>query len=238
MKVKIKGFIEFSMLDWDGKIVSTLYTPYCNLRCPYCHNSTLVVNPEKYETIPFDQIKRYLVANKDWIDGVCISGGEPCIYDDIVEFIQQIKCDTGMLVKLDTNGTFPDKLKYMLDRGLVDYIAMDIKAPLNTKDYCSAIGVDNNDIVVKVKESIDIIMSSDVEYEFRTTIVPKLHTQASIISIAQYIKGAKKYALQNFVPRDTLDISYLNITPYSNQQIHEIYLAVVPYVKDCVVRTG
>jgi pyruvate formate lyase activating enzyme len=241
--ITIKGVIETSMLDWEGKIVSTLYLPYCNIRCPYCHNSGLVLNPEQYHTIPIEIVIDYLIRRQGWIDGVCITGGEPCMYEDLPDFIRRLR-GVGSLIKLDTNGSFPDMLQSLINdkleacptnERLVDYIAMDIKAPLNSKSYAQASGVKDK-IVESVQKSIEIIMNSGIDYEFRTTVVPTMHTKETLVAIAESIKGAKKYALQAFVPSNTLDPKYLEITPYTNEQMQDMQQAVLPYVQRCVLR--
>ncbi len=235
MKIVIKGFIETSLVDWEGRIVSTLYVPYCNFRGPFCQNSGLILNPEQYETIPVEVIINYLIKRKGWIDGVCLTGGEPCLYEDVIDFIEKIRA-TGMKLKLDTNGTFPDVLRKIIEMKIVDFVAMDIKAPLEEEAYSNSIGVKSKKILGKVKESISIIMHSDIDYEFRTTVVPSLHEKEDVCKIAQYIKGAKRYALQNFVPQNTLDPEYMKIKPYGKSEMDEIYREVFPYVKECRMR--
>lgn len=235
MKVVIKGFIQTSMLDWDGMIVSTLYVPGCNFRCPFCQNSGLILKPDEFETIPLEKIKDYLVKNKDWVDGVCLTGGEPCMYEDLAGFIREIK-KTGAKLKLDTNGAFPDALKDLMAQNIVDYIAIDIKAPLEEEPYKKSAGIENKMLFDRVKESIEIVMKSNVDYEFRTTVVPTLHGREDIEKIAGYIKGAKKYALQNFKPQDTLNPEFMKIKPYNPEELKEICSHVSKYVKKCVVR--
>ncbi len=235
MKIVIKGFIETSLVDWEGMIVSTLYVPCCNFRGPFCHNSGLILNPEQYKTIPIDRIINYLIKHKGWIDGICLTGGEPCLYEDVIDFIKRIR-EIGMKIKLDTNGTFPGVLRKTIEMQIVDFVAMDVKAPLEEEAYSNSIGVKGKNLLEKVKESINIIMSSNINYEFRTTVVPSLHKKEDVCKIAQYIKGAKKYALQNFVPQDTLDPDFMKIKPYDKSEMDEIYRLVVPYVKECRVR--
>jgi len=223
------------MLDWEGKIVSTLYLPHCNLRCPYCHNSGLILNPEQYKTIPFETIRDYLIKQQGWIDGVCLSGGEPCMYEDLPDFIRRLR-DENVLIKLDTNGSFPEMLQKLLDMKLIDYIAMDIKSPLDT--YAQMTGIHDEKIGERIKQSSRIVMDSRVDYEFRTTVVPFLHTKEILVTMAESIKGASKYALQSFVPRDPIDHEYLKITPCTNEQMRDMQQAVLPYVQRCVVRGG
>ena len=140
--MKIIGFIETSLLDWDGHIVASIYLPGCNFRCPYCHNKNAVLNPNSFDEIPIDYIESYISENKDFLDGIVVSGGEPTIHDDLQDLLRKIK-GLGLKVKLDTNGTNPNMLEYLISENLIDYIAMDIKAPLNTK-YSDAAGVEVN----------------------------------------------------------------------------------------------
>jgi len=235
MNLQIKGFIKTSLLDWEGMIVSTLYTPYCNFRCPYCQNSVLILHPEQLPTHSFDEITGYLSRHKGWVDGICLTGGEPCIYAGLPLFLKKIR-SPEVKIKLDTNGSFPGMLERVLKRGIVDYIAMDIKAPLEQKQYEKATGVKVN--LEKIKESIRIIRESGIDYEFRTTVVPGLHTADSLTEIAKFIKGAKKYALQNFVPQETLDPEYLKLKPYSLEELQKMAEGLSKYLDKCVVRGG
>lgn len=235
MKIEIRGMVETSLLDWDGMIVSTLYTPYCNFRCPYCQNSSLIFNPEKYPLMSFKVISSYLQGHKGWIDGICLTGGEPTLFEDLLEFIKEVG-NLGFLVKLDTNGTNPEVLKVALEEKLISYIALDIKAPLNFKAYKEPAGIKNEDLLKRVEESIKIIMGSSIDYEFRTTVVPNLHKREDIEEIARYIRGAKRYILQNFVPQETLDPEYLKIKPYPLEVIKEFCRSASPYVEKCTER--
>jgi len=235
MKILIKGMIETSLLDWDGKIVSTLYTPYCNFRCPYCQNAGLVLNPDQYETISFEVISDFLLSHRNWIDGVCLTGGEPCFFEDLTEFLEKIR-NLGMQIKLDTNGTFPEVLKRAIDMDLIDYIAMDIKAPLTFDAYKKSARIRSKELFDRVRESVNLIVNSGVDYEFRTTVVPTLHNPEDIVDIAREIEGARKYALQNFSNRETMDPEFQKIVPYKNEELQEIRKRALPYVQSCVVR--
>ena len=235
MKIFIKGMIETSLLDWDGKVVSTLYTPYCNFRCPYCQNAGLVLNPDQYETIPFEVISNFLISHRNWIDGICLTGGEPCFFEDLPEFLGKIR-NLGMEIKLDTNGTFPEMLKRVVDSGLVNYIAMDIKAPLTFDAYKKSTRINSKELFDKVRESINLIIHSKIDYEFRTTVVPSLHSDEDILEIARKIEGAKKYALQNFSNRETMDPEFQKIVPYKIEQLQEIRKLSLRYVQCCIVR--
>jgi len=193
----VKGLIDISFVDWDGKISSVLFLPRCNFRCPFCHNVNLVLTPEKLETIPFEYIEDQLKKQKGWTDGVCITGGEPTLHNSLPELCSRIK-KMGFMVKLDTNGTNPTLLKELLDMKLVDYVAMDIKAPLTIEKYSKATGINTEKLLENVKESIRLLMESAIDYEFRTTVVPSIHSLEDIKQISHSLKGCRKYVLQKF----------------------------------------
>jgi len=228
--------IETSLIDWEGKIVSTLYLPLCNFRCPFCYNCELILRPDNFKDIPQKEIDRYLLERKDFIDGICMSGGEPTLYPDLPVYFKGIK-EKGFLTKLDTNGTNPKLLKNLLDFNLVDYIALDIKSSLDFDNYSKAAGIKDKIMMDKVKNSIELIMNSEIDYEFRTTVVPLLHSDETIMEIARYIAGAKKYVLQNFSPLEkTLDPSFQKIKPYSDEKIQELSEKAKRYVPNCCWR--
>lgn len=256
MKIEIKGIIETSLLDWDGKVVTTLFTPRCNFRCPYCQNAGLVLRPDEYKTIPLPGVIEHLLKYRKWLDGICLTGGEPCLYEDIYRFLQKIK-QLGFKVKLDTNGAFPDVVKRLIDGGFVDYIAMDVKAPLedscelrvvsgeykthnaqrttHNNKYQRAAGVKVD--IEKIKKSIKIIMESGIDYEFRTTVVPILHTPEDVLAIAGWIKGARKYSLQNFSNKKVMDRDFKKIIPYKKEELEEMKKLISSLVGECVVRS-
>ncbi len=181
-----------TMLDFPGKIACTVFTHGCNLRCPFCHNALLVTHPS--ELISEDEVISYLNKRKGILDGICITGGEPLLQADIIPFMKRVR-ELGLQIKLDTNGAYPDKLKEIIDLGLVDYIAMDIK---NSKEkYALTTGVKNLDIT-PYERSVEIIKNSGVDYELRTTIVRELHTLEDIKEIGKWIAGARRYYLQCF----------------------------------------
>ncbi|MFH1002078.1 MAG: anaerobic ribonucleoside-triphosphate reductase activating protein [bacterium] len=236
MNITIKQMIETSLIDWEGKIVSTLYLPLCNFRCPFCYNCELILRPDNFKSIPQKEIDGYLLERKDFIDGICMSGGEPTLYPDLPVYFKGIK-DKGFLIKLDTNGTNPKLLKNLLDFDLVDYIALDIKSSLDFDNYSKAAGIKDKMMMEKVKDSIELIMNSEVDYEFRTTVVPLLHSDETIMEIARYIAGAKKYVLQNFSPLEKiLDPSFQKIKPYSNEKIQDLSEKAKKYVPNCCWR--
>ncbi len=197
--MKFYGFQKMTMLDYPGKVACIVFTGGCNLRCPFCHNALLVT---QVDNVVYDEeeIIEYLNKRKGLLDGICVSGGEPLLQIGLENFLQRVK-ELGYSIKLDTNGTFPARLKSLVEKGLVDYVAMDIK---NCKEkYSLTTGTDSFDIA-KIEESVNFLLSGKVDYEFRTTIVDGLHETQDIVKIGEWIKGAKKYFLQNFVDSGNL----------------------------------
>jgi len=185
------GFQKLTLLDFPGRVACTLFTKGCNFRCPFCHNALLVTDIDEMSYTD-TEILDYLKKRTGILDGVCITGGEPLMQKELEDFIKKVK-DLGFAVKLDTNGSYPDKLKDLVAKGLIDYVAMDIK---NTAEkYPLTVGVPNAD----VEESIDFLLSGAVPYEFRTTVVAEYHNISDIEEIAKRISGADKYFLQKFV---------------------------------------
>ena len=188
----IGGLQKLTLIDYPGKVACTLFTYGCNFRCPFCHNARLV--SDEPDLIPEEEFFAFLKKRQGMLDGVGITGGEPLLQKDMVPFLEKIRT-LGYAVKLDTNGSFPDRLKEVVRAGLVDYVAMDIKnAP---KLYAFTTGCDVN--VDAIRESVDYLKSGAVPYEFRTTIVKGHHEEASMREIGEWIRGTEKYFLQNFV---------------------------------------
>jgi pyruvate formate lyase activating enzyme len=233
MTLDIRGFIETSLVDWDGKIVCVVFLPGCNFRCGFCQNIGLIDHPEKYKQIPESRIFEYLDSHKDFIDGVCITGGEPTIHREkgLTQFIKGIK-KRGFLVKLDTNGSDPAYIKDLVHKKLVDYIAMDIKAPIESYGRTANVKVD----IDKIKESIDFLRSGEVDSEFRTTIVPTLFGIEEVEDAAKLIAGAKKYALQQFEPDNCEDIEMKKLKPADSDCVSEMMDIAKRYVKNVVYR--
>ncbi|MCH5198902.1 MAG: anaerobic ribonucleoside-triphosphate reductase activating protein [Oscillospiraceae bacterium] len=191
--MNIQGFQKLTMLDFPGKTACTVFTGGCNLRCPFCHNVPLVLSPEK-EGIDENEIFSYLDKRRGVLDGVAITGGEPLIQRDIADFIKKIKSE-GFLVKLDTNGFFPSALEDLLNEGLIDYVAMDVK---NSREkYALTCGRENLDLS-PFEKSLKLLKQGKTEYELRTTVIKEFHTVSDIESICRWIEGAPRYYLQAF----------------------------------------
>ncbi|MEM7821490.1 MAG: anaerobic ribonucleoside-triphosphate reductase activating protein [Candidatus Aenigmatarchaeota archaeon] len=227
----IKGYIPTTLIDYPGKIASIVFLPRCNFRCPYCYNVELVNDSEELEIISEDEIFEHLKLNKDWIEGVVLTGGEPCIHQDLPAFIKKIK-ELGFLVKLDTNGTNPKMLKELIEEKTIDYIAMDIKAPLEKYEDVARVKVNKEDI----KKSIDIIRSSGIDYEFRTTVLPTLLKKRDMEKIGVWLKGSKKFFIQQFRPGKTLDKKFQNEKPYSLEDLDEFREILKKFIENVEIR--
>ena len=220
----IKGLQKTTLLDFPGKVACTVFTAGCNLRCPFCHNASLVISPDLTDTISEDELLGFLKKRRGILDGVCITGGEPLLQRDIEELIKKIR-DLSLAVKLDTNGAYPERLRDIIEKNLVDYVAMDIK---NSKEkYALTAGADVD--IEKISESVALLMSSGVEYEFRTTVVRELHSPEDVKSIGEWIAGADKYFLQSFTDSGELIADgYSAHTPQDMAALLEIAQQYIP----------
>jgi len=206
----VKGLIETSFIDWKGRLAMVLFSGGCNFRCPFCHNRALVLNPHSLADVPFGYIGERLRRFRKWIERVVVTGGEPTIHKGLRPFLEALH-KQGLKVKLDTNGSNPEVVKGLVADGLVDYIAMDVKGPLAAYDRWCGTVVDK----ARIRESIDFILEGRVDYEFRMTVVPFLHHEQDAYEVARELKIARRFFLQEFVPRDTLNPRYSTIQPFS-----------------------
>lgn len=203
--MKILGLQKLSMVDYDGHIATTIFTSGCNFACPFCHNSSLVTKISQNEEIDTNDIFAHLKKRKGIIDAVVISGGEPTLQPDLIDFIKALK-EYGVSIKLDTNGTKPEVIKKLIENNLIDYIAMDIKN--SPQKYPTTAGRDVN--LEAIKTSIDYIIKSNIDHEFRTTLVEEFHSTLDILEMSKKLKGAKKWRLQKFVDNDNCIMSGLH----------------------------
>lgn len=213
-------------------IATTVYLQGCNLRCPFCHNPDLVSVNAEVEEAPWEVLEEYLSENNDFLDGVVVTGGEATLNEDLPEMIRRIR-SLGLKVKLDTNGTNPGMLEDLLRAGLLDCVAMDVKGPLD-QQYSQVCGTEVD--LEAIKRSIELIMTSGVDYEFRTTVVPHYLSPGDVERIAAYIGGAKKYALQRFKNDRTLDKRLGQIQPYSEGEMLGMAETARKYVRKVIVR--
>ena len=224
--VEIKGLEKFAPKDFPGHMSATIFTGECNFRCPFCHNADLVLNPKSIPDFPLDFFLSFLDARKDWLEAICITGGEPLIHEDLDILLQVIK-ERDFLVKVDTNGSFPLRLKGFIKKKLVDFVAMDIKAPLERYQEITK----SNVKIADIRTSIDLIRTSGVPYVFRTTVVPGLFQVEDIEKIGELLKESDHFQLQNFVPENTIDKSYMQKTPFSKKEFKEFADSAKKYFK-------
>jgi len=229
----IKGFIKTSLVDWDGKVTSVIFLPNCNFRCPMCHNYGLILHPERYPDQDYEEIMNYLSENSDFLDGVVITGGEPTLYEGLERICKDVR-NLGLKVKIDTNGYMPDKLSKLLEDDLVDYIAMDVKAPLREDIYSRLSGVKVD--IERIKESIGIIKSSGIDYEFRTTVVPSLLKPEDVIEISKELSPARRFAIQQFVPENSMSKVLREIKPYDKKILEELARECKRYINEVILR--
>jgi len=235
--MRIGGFQKLSLIDYPRRLSAIVWTVGCNFRCVFCYNPELVL-PEKVAKItliPEEIIFSYLSRQRKFIDGVVITGGEPTIHEDLPMFIRRVK-DMGYLVKLDTNGTNPMILKKLISGNLIDYIAMDVKAPVDEESYKKICRVKIEELIPKIDESINVIMSSNVEYEFRTTLVPNIHSEEAVSKIARSLSGAKLLVLQKFKPGHTLNKTLSNLKTQSDREMERMVNIAKRFVKKVVWR--
>ena len=226
----INGFLKMTLLDFPGKVACTVFTAGCNMRCPFCHNASLVTETDASERIDEEDIFAYLKKRKGILDGVAITGGEPLLHADIKDFIGRVK-DMGFAVKLDTNGTFPERLEELIEGGYIDYAAMDIK---NCPDrYAETAGVKNLDLS-PIQKSVELLLSGGIDYEFRTTIVRQFHDAKSIEKAAEWISGAKRYFLQAF--KDSGNLIGENLSGLNREEMLLLKAAAQKYVPATEIR--
>jgi pyruvate formate lyase activating enzyme len=228
----LKGIQKTTLIDYPGKIASTIFLGGCNFRCPFCHNVSLVNDPDHLPTIQEEELLKYLEGRKKYIDGICITGGEPLLYPELLPFLKKLK-DLGYSVKVDTNGTNSSLLQRSLAEHLVDHVAMDIKS--SRERYAEAAGgpVD----LTEIDKSISLLKEGLVAYEFRTTVVPRLFGQADVPGIGEWLKGAGSYYLQLFEKSaPMLDAAFQEEVVYSKQQLEVFAEELRKYVKKVEIR--
>lgn len=226
----IQGLQKLTLLDYPGKVACTVFTAGCNFRCPFCHNASLVVDTYRNQEIKQEDIFAFLKKRQGVLEGVCVTGGEPLIQADIEAFLGQVK-ELGYAVKLDTNGSFPDKLKSLVEKKLVDYVAMDIKN--SQESYGKTIGIQDYDIR-NIHRSVQYLLSGEVPYEFRTTVVQEFHRRSDFESIGRWIKGAERYYLQQFV--DSGDLIQEGLHGYNKEIMQQALEVVQKYVQTAEIR--
>jgi pyruvate formate lyase activating enzyme len=241
--VEIKGMEKASLVDYPGKVCAVVFLANCNFRCPYCQNPDLINQPDRLPSVDEQELFGLLKARGKWLDAVCITGGEPTMHAGLPGFAKRIKgltqakpasghSDAGFLVKLDTNGSNPQMLKQLLDENLLDYVAMDIKGPLDR--YAEAAGVPVD--LRKIEESIGLIKNSDIDYEFRATVLPRLVSEQDLLKVGKWLAGSKRFAIQQFRPLNTLNPAYKDEKQYSPEELERFKKLLLPYFQEVEIR--
>ena len=226
----ILGLQKTTLLDYPGKVASTIFTGGCNFRCPYCHNRDLVLPPANVLSYSEEDIFSHLISKKKVLDGVCITGGEPTLHQDLPKFIAKIK-NLGLLVKLDSNGTNPKMLKKLVSEGLLDYVAMDIK---HSKDKYNTIACSTHFDLSAIEESVDFLKEGHVDYEFRTTVMQECHQLSDMEDIGSWLKGAKAYFLQSY--RESEQVINPIFSPHSTETLNQFVEVLKNYVENTSLR--
>ena len=225
------GLQKLTLLDFPGVVACTLFTRGCNMRCPFCHNSALVTRANEQKLYSNDEILGFLKKRQGILDGVAITGGEPTLAVGLAEFLEQVRA-LGYKIKLDTNGTRPDVLRDLVFRGLVDYVAMDIK---NSREkYGMTVGFDEGYDLSPIEESMAFLMNGDVDFEFRTTVSKTTHTENDVIELAKWIGGNEKFFLQQF--KDSGDVIGSDIVGYDNDEMKALLDKILPFVPNAQLR--
>lgn len=226
--MRISGLQKTTLLDFPGRVACTIFLNGCNFRCPFCQNSE-ILDGRGGEDISREELFAFLRKRKGIFDGVCVSGGEPLLHEESLEFLRDIKA-LGYAVKLDTNGAFPARLKAAVQGGSVDFVAMDIKN--SPKKYAKTAGVPVD--LAKIEESAAFLMECGIAYEFRTTVVKQLHAAEDFIRIGQWLRGAKRYFLQTF--RDGETVLRSGLSPCSDAEMHAFKKLLQPYIPSVLIR--
>ena len=230
-KFKISGLQKLTLLDFPGYVACTVFTNGCNMRCPFCHNASLVVRADVQEEYNMEELFSFLKKRTGLLEGVAITGGEPTLYSGLDDFIKRVR-ELGYKVKLDTNGTRPSILKSLIDDNLLDYVAMDIK---NCREkYGKTIGLGDSFDLSPIEESKNILMSGKVDFEFRTTVANPLHQKDDFYKIGEWLQGNEKYFLQQF--KDSGDIIGNQISAYSEAEMEEFINILKSFVPNAQIR--
>ena len=227
--MRFGGIQKLTLLDYPGKVACTVFTVGCNFRCPFCHNASLVTHTEDAPHLGGEDVLAFLEKRKGIIEGVCLTGGEPLIWPETADFLKEVKA-MGYSVKLDTNGSFPMRLAEIMDAGLADYIAMDIKS--SPQNYAAAAGSEN--ALESVQKSVLLLLNGKIPFEFRTTVVKGLHTPTDVEKIARWIQGAQRYYLQGF--RDSGDLIGSGLAAFTPEEMRALLTSARKYLPNTEIR--
>jgi len=233
--VIFKGWQKTSLIEYPGRVCTVLFSGGCNFRCPYCYNRELVFGYRKLPDIESEEVVNFLKCNLNLYQAVMVTGGEPTLNQELTAFLREVK-ELKLFCGLESNGSNPDLLKSLLDQELIDFAAMDIKAPLSIEKYSRASGVRSSRLLARVERSIELIMSSSVKYEFRTTVAPGIISGDDLLEIGRSIKGAKRYVLQQYVPGEVLNKQLNEVMRLSTDELLQARDKLAGLVEVCEVR--
>ncbi len=244
--MELKGFQKTSFIDFPGRISAVVWTAGCNFRCPFCYNRDLVLNPAVLPTVSPEEVLKHLKQERDFIDGLVITGGEPTLQPDLASFLRRIK-QAGFLVKLDSNGSHPKRIKKVLAANLVDYLAIDLKAPLVPEKYGHACGLDPANaktVVGRVTETLKLLFNARITYELRTTVIPGILDEEDFLEIARCcakiapanIRPAR-WVIQNFFPKNTINPDLSNAQPWEADRLARLQKQAAPFFREVLVRS-
>jgi len=244
--MEIKGFAKSSFIDYPGKIATVIWTPGCNFRCPFCYNVDLVLNPSSLSSFSETEVLNHLQKEKDFLDGLVITGGEPTLQPDLIDFLLKVKTE-NLSVKLDTNGSHPEVLEKLIKQGLINYVAVDIKASLRPEKYSLLSGVNIkycSRVLLKVITTIDLLTDSRVEYELRTTIAPDFLSEDDFLEIGRFCKERKnqdvfpgRYVIQNFFPAPTLNPDFTVKKSWEKERLEALRERMKPFFREVQIRS-
>lgn len=232
-----KGWQKTSLIEYPGKVATVLFTGGCNFRCPFCYNADLVQRPQELADLPGETVLEYLRTNRELYQALVISGGEPTLNDATPEFLAEVKA-LGLCTGLETNGTNPDMIRRLLKEDVVDYIAMDVKAPLTWPAYRKAAGLaeGEQDWIEKVGATLELLKTAKAVVELRCTLVPKIHNREELLHLARQLQGHRRFVLQQFVPERSLDPRYRDEAPFSAETLRELRSQIADLFGSCEVR--
>ncbi len=233
----ILGWMKTTLLDFPGKVASTLFFGGCNFRCPYCHNPELVDSKSDIAPTPLDleEIFSYLSTYNKMIEGICLSGGEPLLHKGLFDLCRQLR-SLGMKIKLDTNGSLPKRIGPLLEYSLLDYVAVDIKGPPDKIHTIARYHEEAKDLAGDVKATVDLLRKAEIPYELRTTVVPGLLEASDLHAIGSWMEGSPKFVLQQFRSEKTLDLLFQNLPSYPPQYLRDLAGSLSRYFQECTVR--
>ncbi|MEE8590090.1 MAG: anaerobic ribonucleoside-triphosphate reductase activating protein [Spirochaetia bacterium] len=232
-----KGWQKTSLIEYPGKVATVLFTGGCNFRCPFCYNADLVQRPQELADLPGETVLEYLRTNRGLYQALVISGGEPTLNAETPEFLAEVKA-LDLCTGLETNGTNPDMIAGLLKEDLVDYIAMDVKAPLTWEAYRRAAGLNegNRGWIEKIRATLELLKTAKAEIELRCTLVPKIHNREDLLNLARQLQGHRRFVLQQFVPERALDPLYRDEAPFNAETLRELRSQIADLFGSCEVR--